>query len=86
MVNNPNDLKKLFQQTSFAGSANPAPIWSDLDEETQTIKKGATLGATTITLKKNYEDAGPDCLLIQELIRLYKAGKLAYKTNDAFFR
>lgn len=90
LVKNPSALKKLFKQTTFA--KDDPPTWAKLSvaeedgEKHFYVPQCSMLGETMISLADTYEQSGADCVFISELIRLYKTGKLVYKTNDAFFK
>lgn len=72
------ELQALYQETSFSGTT--APEWEGLKplEEDVYVPQGAYFGETLITLGDTYDGSGHDCLFIQELIRLYKAGRLSW--------
>jgi hypothetical protein len=78
-------LRKLYEETSFAGISGDKIGWSDLriepDLERESglyvyVPQCSYLGNTLICLADTYEKSGVDCLFIQELIRLYSEGKL----------
>lgn len=81
MINSTKELVKLFQQTTFAENQDIAPKWSDTresldDNDHPYVPECSCFDGTLIQLAGDYEGSDADCVLIQELVRLCKEGKL----------
>jgi hypothetical protein len=90
-INTTDDLNALLRATTFAEGKKP-PTWDgmkieDPEEDPEEggyppfgkfiyVPQCSYLGGTLISLGDDYEKSGEDCLFIQELLRLAKAGKL----------
>ena len=81
------DIDDLYKRTTFSKEDSP-PRWSKIIHEFQDgelwiyVRQGACFGNTMITLDDSYENSGDDCFFIQELVKLYREGKLVKKEND----
>lgn len=70
-----SDLKDLWEETTFKSDEDC--VWEDPDGSGP--MQGAHLGETLISLDDTYEKSDEDCHFIQEVIRLYRKGKLVFK-------
>lgn len=87
-VKSPQELKRLFEHTSFVGQSPSLRSWGKIkaDEtspfkliEVPYVRECTYFGETQICLAGTYEGSSEDCLFIKELVRLYSEGKLRYE-------
>lgn len=77
LVNSQEDLDDLFARTNFNGAKNPKWDGMKMYEDGYIyVHEYSYFGGTLINLAGDYEDSGNDCMFIQELVRLYKEGRL----------
>lgn len=85
-VKSPEQLKRLFEHTSFVGRVNKTWGLPKKDEtapfkltEVPYVGECTYFGETQICLAGTYEGHNEDCLFIKELVRLYAEGQLVFK-------
>lgn len=81
-VKTQEELDQLHQETTIKDAG---PCWSGIKTQNDReyplgvrvhVPEGSYFGGTMICLADTYENGGNDCLFIQELVRLYQAGRL----------
>ncbi len=89
-VKSPQELKRLFEHTSFIGKSPSLRSWGRIkvDEtapfkltEVPYVAECTYFGETQICLAGTYEGHNEDCLFIKELVRLYAEGQLIFRAD-----